>query len=167
MHLYTTHMRAKPFLGLHSLQHVSPSCYSISKRSAACSLCSPCACQALSWPAHLIMCPISPLCASLGPYCSLSMPTNHAHVFPSHLCWVNLFMHPSCCCYGSMPYPSPLLVVATGHENAFMTPHLRAQGIMPLCQALSIVFELASLLLHHHASSKSILVLQWIMALCS
>ena len=72
-------------------------------------------------------------------------------------------MHPSCC-YNSMPCSNPLLG-ATSHGIVFMAPHLRAQGIAPLCQASDIPSESASLLLHLYALSKSIFVLQQAIAL--
>lgn len=75
-------------------------------------------------------------------------------------------MHLSCCCYSSMPCSSPLLSAATSHVIASMTPHLREQGTASLCQASHTMSESALLLLHLHASSKSILLLQQAMALC-
>ena len=60
----------------------------------------------------------------------------------------------------------PSLGAATSHGIPPMTPHLCAQGIVPLCQALGIPSRLTSLLLHQYASSKSLSVLQHDMALC-
>lgn len=50
----------------------------------------------------------------------------------------NLLLHPSCCCYGTLPCPSPLLGATTNHDIARMIPHLHTQGIVPLCQVVSL-----------------------------
>ena len=71
----------------------------------------------------------------------------------SHPCRGNMNMHSSCCCYGSVPCPSPLLGAAMCHSITPMTL-FHAQGIAPLCQALSIISKSASLLLHHYSLLK-------------
>lgn len=96
--------------------------------------------------------PLSPLCPCV-PITSRSC-----------LCQGNPVMHRSCCCYNSMCCPSPFLVATTSHGIVPMTSHFYAQ-CAPLCQASGLPFESASLLLHHYALSKSILVLQQVMAL--
>ena len=83
--------------------------------------------------------PIFPL--ALAPCCSLSMSVMLicAPASGSRPCRGNLpmFALPSCC-YGLMPCLSPLLGAATSHGIAPMTPHLYAQGIVPLCHATSL-----------------------------
>ena len=61
----------------------------------------------------------------------------------------NLLLHPSCCCYGTLPCPSPLLGATTNHDIARMIPHLHTQGNTPSCQAPSIVFKSTSLISMH------------------
>ena len=162
--IFAAHVRTKPSLGMHTSQHASPACCSASRQPAAHSLCSLCVCQALFWPAHLTTCPHKPVVCICRPLLLLKHTSQPCSSVPitsrSCPCWGNLLLHPSCIYYNSLPCPCPLLDAVTSHSIVPMTPHLRAQGIAPLCQASSIPSESASLLLHCYASSKSILVLQ-------
>lgn len=155
--LHATYVHAKSSLGMNNLQHASLAYCSVFRQLVACFICSLCVLNyflALHITQHA-----SPTCNSFFRQpatcflCSSCVP-------------ITSMPRKSCLCIclvatmNFIPCPNPLLDVTKSHGIAPMTSHPRAKGIVSLCQSLNILSKLASLILHHHASSKSILVLQ-------
>ena len=164
--LHATCVHAKSPLGMNTLQHASIAYCSVFRQLVACFICSLCVCVLNCLLALHITQHVLPTCCSF-----FRQPTT---CFLCNSCVPITFMsRKSCLCICLVATmilylaQAPLIDVTTSHGIALMTSHPHAKGIVSLCQPLDIFFELASLILHRYALSKSILVLQRAMALCS